>query len=128
MHREVAVANAYSLREQARVLPSGYHQKAAFLLGAQSFIECANSAKKEKNAYFRIAGECFVSHGDNDKAAQAFHDGEAYTLAAKLYRKGGRLDDAISIIRAHQNQMQAEVVDSIVGVARILYFKNFEIQ
>src|ERR1700736_2747429 len=44
MHREVGVANAYSLREQARKISLVHRQdsaKAAFLVAAEAFVECA---------------------------------------------------------------------------------------
>src|ERR1700683_3352895 len=98
MHREVAVANAYCLRDQARIIPSGHRQsEAAFLKAAEAFIECAVAATKEKRAYYRAAGECFVKYGDNDRAAKAYLCAEEYTLSAQLYRKEGSFDDAVYV-------------------------------
>jgi hypothetical protein len=132
MRREVAVANAYSLREQARTIPLGLRQnedapsKAAFFVAAEAFIKCADAATKEKRAYYRIAGECFVNHGDNNKAAQVYLDAEEYTLAAQLYRKEGRFDDAIRVIQAYRDMIQPNVVESILDVVRLVYFRHFE--
>jgi hypothetical protein len=132
MHREVAVANAYSLREKAQRMPSVHRQlqdspsKAAFLVAAKAFIDCAVAATKEKRAYYKIAGDCFDNHGDHKKAAQAYLNAEEYTLAAQLYRKDGRFEDAIQVIQVHREDMESNVVESILGVARLVYFRNFE--
>jgi hypothetical protein len=133
MDREVAAARAYSLREQARTMPLRNHHedtraKAAFLVAAEAFLDCALAATKEKRAYFRIAGDCFVSHGDDVKAARAYLDGKEYTLAAERYRKAGLFDDAVRIIKAHGQEMPLKVVESIIGVARIVYFRDFELE
>jgi hypothetical protein len=125
MDREVAVAKAYSLREQARAMPSGHHHHET---AANAFIACAIAATKEKRAYFRIAGDCFASHGDDVKAAMAYLNGKEYTLAAERYRKAGRFDDAVNIIKAHRQEMPLKIVESIVGVARLVYFRNFELE
>src|ERR1700691_6117195 len=53
MHREVAVANAYRLRDQARIIPSAHDQREdAYIVAAEAFIECAVTATKEKRAYY----------------------------------------------------------------------------
>ncbi|KIM79445.1 hypothetical protein PILCRDRAFT_10278 [Piloderma croceum F 1598] len=63
------------------------------LAGSSAFLDCALAATKEKRAYFHIAGDCFISHGDNMKAAWAYLDGKEYALAAERYRKAGLFDD-----------------------------------
>jgi hypothetical protein len=132
MHHKVAVANAYSLREQAQAIPLGRRQyehsssKAAFLVAAKAFIDCAVTAAKEKQTYYRIAGYCFANHGDNEKAAQAYLNAEEYTLAAQLYRMDGRFEDAIHVIENHREKMEPDVVENILGVVRLVYFRNFE--
>jgi hypothetical protein len=127
-HREVAVANAYSLREGAQKMTSAHrHDKdpaAAFLAAAEAFMECAVAATREKRAYYRIAAECFVKHGNNYKAAKAYLDAEEYTLAAQLYRKDGHFDDAVHIITAHRDKMLSNVVESILDVARLVYLRD----
>lgn len=132
MYHKAAVANAYYLRGQAQTIPSGHCQyedsssKAAFLVAAKAFVDCAVTAAKEKRTYYRIAGECFASHGDNEKAAQAYLNAEEYTRAAKLYRMDGRFEDAIHVIENHREKMEPDVVENILGVIRLVYFRNFE--
>ena len=52
MDREVAVVRAYSLREQAQTMPVRNHHedtraKAAFLVAADAFLDCALAATKK---------------------------------------------------------------------------------
>jgi hypothetical protein len=134
MHREVAVANAYSLREKAQTLPIGNNQhenastKVAFLDAAEAFVECANAATKEKRTYFRVAGNCFANGEDPGRAAESYLKGEEYDLAAEQYRQAGYFDDAIRIIKTHSQTMSSKVVDSIKGIARLYYFKSSEVE
>lgn len=134
MLREVAVADAYSLREQARTITSRHRQdeatpsKAAFLVAAEAFVKCAVAAPKETRAYYRIAGECFVNHGDNLKAAQVYLDAEEYTIAAQLYRKEGHFDDVVHVVRSYRDRMQPNVVESILNIVRLFYLRNFELE
>jgi len=96
----------------------------AFLATAEAFMECAIAATREKQAYYRITVECFVKHGNNYKAVKAYLDAKEYTLAAQLYRKDGHFDDAVHIITAHRDKMPLNVVESILDIACLVYFRD----
>ena len=126
MPREVMITDAYLLREQARKLPSGNSRHlAAFLLAAQKFLSCAE-AGKNRIIYFRRAGECFETAREDLQATQAYLNAGDYDIAAKLFRKLGRFDEAIDIIDVHEEQMSRGVVETIKDVARLYYFREKE--
>jgi hypothetical protein len=133
MHREVAVAHAYYLREQARALPvaprQGPHTRSsALILAADAFLECAAAASTEQRAYFQIAADCYEAGGNNLKAAQASLKAEKFTRASQLYRKCGLFDEAVQIVKDHKGSMQQDVVDNIMGVSRLFYFKEHKLE
>ncbi len=70
------------------------------------------------------AGYCFEHCGEDRKAAQAYLNAEEFTLAAKLYRKSGLFDEAVDVVQSHKDQIPQDVVDGIIGVARLFYFKS----
>ena len=124
MRREVDVANAHFLREQA--YRSGSISKKPFLDAAEAFLNCASAAIKDKEriAYFNNAGKCFASYRDNTRAARAFYAGKEYTLAAQHYRASGLFDEAVCVIQAHRHDIQPDVADKIYDIARIYYFQD----
>lgn len=133
MHREVAVAHAYYLREQARTSPvdpkrSLYARSKAFLSAADAFLECAGAASTEQRAYFQNAADCYVAGGDIPKAAQAFLSAEKFTHASQLYRKCGLFDEAVKVVKDHREGMQQDVADSIIGVSRLFYFREHKLE
>jgi len=136
LNREVAVSNTYYLRELARSTPiasskSGMlNRQTAFLAAAQAFVECSGSAKstKEKRAYFRSAGECFEQARDDYRAAQLYSQAEEYNTAVRLYRKCARFDEAVAIVTHNRREVEEEVAENIIGVARLFYFKGGELE
>jgi hypothetical protein len=133
MPRETAVSRAYYLREQARSTPGGSHKAAnarkdAFLVAATAFLSCAEQASKEKLAYFKIAGSCFVEAEDDVAAAKAFLRAQEYKSAAKHFRNAGMFDEAVDVIQNHGEQVPSDVSESIVNVARIHYFEKQQLE
>ncbi|TBU21885.1 hypothetical protein BD311DRAFT_811916 [Dichomitus squalens] len=132
LSRERAVANAYYLREVARTRPvirgDNQSQTLAFLAAAEAFIASAREAVTEKKAYYRIAAQCYVDGGEDFKAAQAYALAAEYTLAAQHYRKAGKFEDAVDIIKVHRAEMQVEVVESIVDVSRLYFLREKQIK
>lgn len=126
MRREVDVANAYFLREQAYTRKSGNTSKKPFLIAAEAFLECASAAikDKEKRAYFNNAGKCFVSYGDDTRAAKAFYAAKEYALAAQHYRADGLFDEAVHVIQTHRQDIQPDIANKIYDIARIYYFQD----
>ena len=131
--REVAVANAFFLRETARSTPlvprqSALKRSKAFLIASDAFLACAVDATRDKRAYLRNAAECFVHGGDNRKAAWTYLEAEEFTAAAELFHKEGMVDEAVNIIKSHRTKMQDDVAESIIGVARLYYFKEHKFE
>ena len=131
--REMAVANAYYLREQARSLLGSSPQRngpclKAFIKAAEAFLDCASSASKETRTYFSVAADCFERGDDIKRAAKANLDAENFTRAAQLYRKVGMFDEAVQIVKDHKEKMEAHIADSIVDIARLYYFKEHELE
>jgi tetratricopeptide (TPR) repeat protein len=130
MPREASIAQAYFIREQARKTLSGdtrhlkERRRVAFVLAAEDFLTCAKQAKKFTPAYYRIAGECFEEAADNLRAAEAFLEAREYNIAAKLYRKLGRFDEAVAVIKENEEWMHGDVVENIKDVARLHYFSK----
>lgn len=132
MTREVAVAKAYSLREQARSIPPTNHaaqdarRKGAFTDAAEAFLRCAAAAKKdnERRTYYGIAGDCFVVLDAYHRAAEAYLAGDSFSKAAISYRKAGSFRDAVEVIKGHRKNMDANVVRSVMDVARLHFFRD----
>jgi hypothetical protein len=132
MHRELAVADAYLLRETARALPlTSKNVGKAFLRAASAFLLCAEmptTPEKGKRAYYRNAADCYVKNGDIRKAAQAFYDAKAFTHSAEQYRKAGLFDDVVQIIRSHKNEMESNIVDELRDVCRLYYLREHKLK
>ena len=130
--REKAVAHAYYLREVARTTPVSrgdtISQAAAFVTAAEAFIASAQAAITEQKAYYRIAAQCYVDSGDDYKAARAYALATEYTLAAQHYRKAGKFEDAVDVIRQHKARMQADVVKKIVDVSRLYFLRDKQVK
>lgn len=131
LHYKASIAEAYYLRDQARATPiwsgprGSASSKKAFLIAAEAFIFCAAPATGDTRlAYLKAAGECFVGHGDDSRAADTYLDAQEYTYAAKLCRKVGRFDDAVEIIQKHYDKIPRSVAESIMNVVRLFYFRN----
>lgn len=130
--RESAVAHAYSLRDQARAAPSNprgetLSQRDAFALAAEAFLASAHEAVAEKNIYYRIAAECFVSNGDHARAADAYQAALEFDLAAQHYRQAGKFDHAVNVIKSHSEEMEETVVQAITDVSKLYYLREHEV-
>lgn len=136
LNREVEVSHTYYLREQARSMPANGSKQAtssrhaAFVLAAEAFLQCSLAAQsmKEKKAYLRNAGECFVHAQEDHRAADAYHQAEEYNTAVKLYRKCARFDEAVAIVTQNGQGVEVEVAANIIDIARLFYFKGGELE
>ena len=136
LNREMAVSHTYYLREQARLTPTyGSKQSVllrekAFAIAADAFLSCAVSATtvKEKKAYLRSAADSFENALDDFKAAHAYAEAEEFTIAAKLFRKCAKFDEAVAIVTDHRPFVEGEVAENIIDVAKLFYFKGGELE
>ncbi|KAF5377280.1 hypothetical protein D9615_006447 [Tricholomella constricta] len=134
MYPEMAISNAYYLRDQARKAPSGDLRRikdlrhSAFMTAAESFVALARDAVKNRLIYLRTAAECFEAGAENLRAANTYVDAREYNTAAKLFRKLGLFDEAVAVVKANEEHMQSDVVESIKDVARLYYFREDKLQ
>lgn len=132
MPREVAISNAYLLRDQARKHPPGDGRQVktqrheAFLVAAKSFLSCADDTISK--VYFRRAAECLEAAEKDLEAARTYIKAEDYDIAASLFRKLGRFDNAIDVIKSNKDKMDPELVESITEVARLFYFREKQLK
>ncbi|KZP30395.1 P-loop containing nucleoside triphosphate hydrolase protein [Athelia psychrophila] len=128
MGHDSLVARAYYLRFEAHKIPikrgprGDAASKAAFLSAAEAFLTCAAPAATQK--YLRFAGDCFVSSGEDSRAADTYFEAGQYEVSAKLYRKVGRFDDAVNTIQRYPQKIPADVAASIMDVARLVYLRD----
>lgn len=136
MPREAAVAEAYFLRDQARKIPSRSMSKSELQafessnrLAAERFQECAFNPPNPRNRrqYFVNAADCFEIGGDYVRAAECYTRIEEFTKSCRLYRKAGRFAQAVDIIKSHKEQMDVNVAETIVDVARLFYFTKHDL-
>jgi tetratricopeptide (TPR) repeat protein len=126
--REAAVANAYFLRESARSTQNAIKRSEAFLIAADAFLTCAADAKKEKRVYLRNAAECFAHGGDNARAAHTYISAGEFTLAVEHYHKDGMVEDVVRVINCHGNEVKPDVVNTVIGVARLFYLREHKLK
>ncbi|KAG6859929.1 hypothetical protein C0995_001823 [Termitomyces sp. Mi166 len=130
MPREMAIANAYYLREEAWKIPSGdsRHLKEqrhrGFITAAEAFLGCAQGAGKNRTVYFRCAAECFALTTEKLRAAKMYLEAHEYDAAAKLFRRLGYFDEAVDVIKNYKQSMQSDTVQNIKEVARLFYFRE----
>ncbi|PBK77543.1 hypothetical protein ARMSODRAFT_949477 [Armillaria solidipes] len=126
-----SIAGAYDLRAKARKVigtsrPKVLERCSCFAEAAISFSECAKvtSSPKDSLTYFRISGECFEQADQKYQAAQMFFQAQEYTRAAELYRDLGKFDEAVAIVKAHEDKVSSKVVENVIKLARLTYFSN----
>lgn len=132
--RERDVAYAYYLREKARnkvtASRSDTSRNDAFLEAAKAFRVSAKLGKtaKEKRTYHRIAAECFVEGCDDGGAAEDYLSASEYTKSAQHYRKAGMFDEAVHVIKNHEDKIPPAAAEKIIDVAKIHYFTKNKLE
>jgi hypothetical protein len=127
--REAAVCDAYLLREKARSQSStaSAPRDKAFIEAAMAFNACGQAAppklEDERRAYYKNAGECFSEGRKLDEAGKSYVKAGEYTLAVRVYRKGGHFDEMVEVLRLYKNSIDSNVVRRLTQVAQMFYFK-----
>ncbi|KAJ6578043.1 hypothetical protein B0H19DRAFT_574136 [Mycena capillaripes] len=131
MPHEAAVSHAYHLREEASGMPHDHRReiaarRTAFLQVAGTFLGCARDerAKDAAETYFRRAGECFEDAGDFNQAIDAYNHAKYFSRVAELYRDIGKIDQAVATVKNHDRDINPNVSQRVISVARLFYFKN----
>jgi len=131
--REVAICDAYLLREKARstsIITSAVRAQ-AFITAANAFITCAQDSPskqvRERLAYYGTAGECYKEARDLKNAGNSYRMAEQYAAAARTYREGGYFDELVEVITRHGNALDSGLLERLTKVAQMYYFKvNFD--
>jgi tetratricopeptide (TPR) repeat protein len=131
MPHEAAVSHAYHLREEASGMPQNHRheiaaRRTAFLQVAATFLGCARNerAKNAAEIYFRRAGECFEDAGDFNQAIDAYNHAKYFSRVAELYRDMGKIDQAVATVKNYDRDINPNVSQRVISVARLLYFKK----
>lgn len=128
-NREVAICNAYLLREKARSTSTVTYatRTRTFLVAADAFIacaqECTSKQTKECLAYYGTAGECYSEARHLKKAGDSYRMAEKYAAAARTYREGGYFDELTEVITQHGDALDSGLLDRLTKVAQMYYFK-----
>lgn len=131
LRQERNVAHAYSLQQEALLLPEHSDiRTSSFTLAAEAFIHCATSTlvSEEAKAYYRLAGRCFSEIGEHQRAGDMFLAACYYTGSAQAYRKANNFDDAVEVIQKHIDDVDPDVTESIISVAKLHYFKEHQVE
>jgi hypothetical protein len=129
---DAAVASAYHLRERARLIlksnrAADSDRSKAFAEAAVAFKDCADQADKgrgkQRRVLYKTAAECFVSAGDQERAANAYMDAFEYTSAARHYRNAGKFDRVVDVIQTHKKEVDQDVETRLRDVSKMYFFK-----
>jgi hypothetical protein len=125
MPREMAVADAYLKRENARLMPGGTKAQdiartLAFGEAAACLMECARAGGEK--AYYRLAGECYARAERDFEAGTAFRAAELYDLSARHYRKGEYFDEAVAVVQNHH--VDPAFKEKLIDVAKFYYISS----
>lgn len=131
--RERDVAEAYSLRDQARLISADSRsgdqaRKSTFVKAAKAFWKSGEHAGAERLSYFRVAAECYTQAEEYREGARAYFLAQDFTMAAATYRKAGLFDEAIAVIKGHADSMDPGVVRAVTDVARLEYLRKHKIK
>lgn len=130
MRLERDIAAAYEARKQSRLLQAAKlvdrtTRQASFLRTASDFMRCAerSTGKQQISCYLRAA-ECFSEAEHWKAAAEAFSSANEFDMAAKSFRRAGCFDEAVDVVKNHRDQVQKNVAEDIIGVARLEYLRT----
>ncbi|TDL19417.1 hypothetical protein BD410DRAFT_842137 [Rickenella mellea] len=126
---ETAVAKAYHLRDKANMtFDDGFDARNDFITAGRAFLECAQMPQSQESLeHFCLAGECFAKGGHHGSAASAYLQAKEFTLSAQQYRDAGLFDDVVKVIRDHTDEVDAEIADKLLNVARFHYLHRKEL-
>jgi len=127
--REVAICNAYLLREKARLVSTtaSAARIRAFITAANAFIACARDSPKqrvnERLAYHGEAGECYMEARDLKNAGDNYLIAGRYGAAGCAYLEGEHFDQLAEVITQPGNVIEGGLLERLTMAARIHYSK-----
>ena len=125
--REVAICNAYVLREKARSISTAASvaRAHAFIKAANAFITCARDSPPNKNnerlAYHGNAAECYSEAHDFNNAGYHYRIAKEYAAAACAYQEGGHFDEMKDVVIHHRNALKIDFLARSTTPARMYY-------
>ena len=105
--RELQIAKAFQLREEAKSILQPVEQRNAFILAAEAFTQCTEEGirKLERNRYYRCAAKCYALAGDIHKAVDLYITLEDFASAAREYQKSNCFDDLVRLLKRHEEEI-----------------------
>jgi tetratricopeptide (TPR) repeat protein len=131
-YREAAIADAYNLKEQARLTKSsnsiGTEKTVkAYKLAAEALQECAENTNREKQMprqrHFKAAADCWIHAGEFVIAAKTYMKASKYELCVDAYRRAGMFDEAVEVVEKHRSDINLRVWDDLRNEACRFYFR-----
>ena len=129
--RAATICNAYLLRDKARMTSTtaSATRNRAFITAANAFVACGQDSPskqvKERLAYYRAAGECYLEARDIKSAGESYRTAEQYATAARTYREGGYFDEMVEVITQHGDALDSGLLERLTSVAQMYYFKVY---
>jgi tetratricopeptide (TPR) repeat protein len=127
-----AVATAYQSREVARNIHESQtrHRREAFVNAANSFEQCAELAKtaEEEWTHYAAAARCYAEIKYHQDVVRAFKLANMFTEAASYCFHNNLLDNAVSIIKKHEAEVDPQTTDCIKEVARLSYLESKDLE
>ena len=133
--REVAICNAYLLREKARLVSTAASAARirAFITAANAFIACARSSPKQRVneylAYHGEAGECYLEARDPKNAGDNYLIAEQYGAAGCVYLEGEHFGQLAEVITRHGRDIKIKdgdgLLERLTTAARMHYSKVY---
>lgn len=134
MHYLASKAEAYQLRETAKLLPAvATHGRTisaralAFKKASDAFLHIAHDGGSQTNVFYREAAECLLEVPDKERAAELYSLAEEYTEAAVIFRELSLFDRAVEEVNLHANNIPPEVAERIRYAASLVYFRNNQV-
>ena len=128
----VAVATAYKSQEVARDIPESEtrRRREAFMNAGSVFERCgeiARSAEQERTHY-AAAARCYAEIKCHQDVVRALKLADMFTEAASYCFDNNLLDNAVSIIKKHEAQVDLQTTECIKEVARMSYLESKDIE
>jgi hypothetical protein len=129
--REVAICDAYLLREKARSVSTAASEDRtqAFITTADAFMACAEDSPskrvRERLTYYGIAGECYSEARKFKNAGDNYRMAERYAAAARAYREGSHFSELVEVITQHGSAIESGLLERLTKVTQMYYFKVY---
>lgn len=128
----VAVATAYNLQEVARDVPESEtkRRREAFIGAASAFEHCAEIARsaEEESTHYASAARCYADVKYHQDVVRTLKLANKFTEAASYCFDNNLLDNAVSIIKKHEAQVDPNTMECIKEVARMSYLESKELE